>query len=38
VQLVAEAAPIPVRLCTEAVFLTGQHHGYREWMAAKGRR
>jgi hypothetical protein len=37
VQLVVEAAPIPVQLCTEAVFLTQKHHGYREWMAAKGR-
>jgi RES domain len=37
VQLVVEAAPIPVQLCTESVFLTQKHHGYREWMAAKGR-
>jgi RES domain-containing protein len=37
VQAVVEEAPIPVQLCTETVFRTKKHQGYREWLAAKGR-
>jgi RES domain len=38
VQAVVEQAPVPAQLCMETVFKTSKHRGYREWMAAKGRR
>jgi hypothetical protein len=37
VQPVVEAGPVPVRLCTETVFLAKKHEGYRAWMKAEGR-
>jgi RES domain-containing protein len=36
-QRVVAEAPLPVELCTETVFKTKKHEGYRTWMAAKGR-
>lgn len=38
VQAVVEQAPVPAQLCMETVFKSSKHPGYREWMAAKGRR
>lgn len=36
-QAVVEDGPVPVQLCTETVFTTKKHEGYRTWMAAHGR-
>jgi hypothetical protein len=37
VQTVSERAPVPVALCTDTVFKTKKHEGYRAWMRAQGR-
>lgn len=37
VQAVVEEGPVPVRLCTETVFRTKRHEGYRDWLARQGR-
>ena len=37
VQTVVESGPVPVSLCTEAVFLTKKHESYRQWLVANGR-
>jgi hypothetical protein len=37
VQAVVEEGPVPTSLCTEAVFKTKKHEGYRAWLAANGR-
>ena len=37
VQAVVEEGPVPTSLCTETVFKTKKHRGYREWLAANGR-
>ena len=34
-QRVVEEAPVPVELCTETVFKTKQHEGYRTWLATR---
>lgn len=36
VQAVVEEGPVPKQLCTEAVFKTKNHEGYRAWLAANG--
>lgn len=36
VQIVVEEGPVPRQLCTETVFKTKKHEGYRDWMAAHG--
>lgn len=36
-QPVVEEGPVPVQLCTETVFETKRHEGYRAWMVAKRR-
>lgn len=38
VQPVVEAGPVPTQLCTETVFKTKKHEGYRDWMVAHRRR
>jgi RES domain-containing protein len=37
VQAVVEEGPVPTSLCTETVFKTKKHQGYRAWLAANGR-
>lgn len=37
IQPVVEEGPVPTQLCTETVFRTKKHLGYREWMQAQGR-
>lgn len=37
VQAVVEEGPVPVQLCTETVFMTKKHEGYRDWLAGRGR-
>jgi RES domain-containing protein len=36
VQIVAREAPLPAELCTETVFRTKRHEGYRAWLSARG--
>jgi hypothetical protein len=38
VQPVVEEGPVPVELCTETVFKTKKHEGYRAWMVTHGRK
>jgi hypothetical protein len=37
VHAAVEEGPVPTSMCTEAVFKTKKHEGYREWLVAKGR-
>jgi RES domain-containing protein len=36
-QIAVEAGPMPIDLCTETVFMTKKHAGYRDWLTGKGR-
>jgi RES domain len=37
-QMTVERGPVPVALCTDTVFRTKKHEGYRRWLRGKGRR
>lgn len=37
VQAVVEEGPVPTSMCTEAVFKTKKHEGYRKWLVSQGR-